>query len=426
VTRCLLALLLVVGCNDVLGVEERSLSAGEGGNGGDGCDLLACGEACVDPLSSASHCGWCGHACPVGEACVGGVCDPTIGVSAGAKTACMRGPSGALSCIGAGAWGQLGRGEAGDSETAAPVEILPADLDVRYAAADAATCVLAANGDVRCFGQAQHGYCGIGMQYGPEEANGVESCCYVTQVALRAELPRPATALIEGGAADRLLFYCALLDDERVYCWGRGPSEASTPYKRAEDMIQIHPASGWACGVSADRTAGCWGMPIFGGTSNVTSDTFTTAYRVDGLDQVAWIGGGHATMCARRFNGDILCWGANDHRELGPDYLEDFAYYPPQPLGVALPGEVALIRGTDEALCALLVSGEVYCWGAERHLGNGATGAAVEVVPQRVPLDGVVEIAGVSEFMLARTADGRFHRWGSCDDCSRPQELVAP
>lgn len=42
------------------------------------CDagFSACGAVCADLLSSDDHCGDCGHACPDGESCGGGVCYP--------------------------------------------------------------------------------------------------------------------------------------------------------------------------------------------------------------------------------------------------------------------------------------------------------------------------------------------------------------
>lgn len=35
---------------------------------------LSCGDVCVDPLTSAAHCGSCGNACPIGSVCESGVC----------------------------------------------------------------------------------------------------------------------------------------------------------------------------------------------------------------------------------------------------------------------------------------------------------------------------------------------------------------
>jgi hypothetical protein len=45
----------------------------------------ACGGACVDPRTSAQHCGACGTACPGGNVCVNGACMQSC---PGAQTLC--------------------------------------------------------------------------------------------------------------------------------------------------------------------------------------------------------------------------------------------------------------------------------------------------------------------------------------------------
>src|SRR5262245_43524523 len=38
---------------------------------------MMCGGVCINPATSANHCGACNHSCG-GGACVGGVCQPTV------------------------------------------------------------------------------------------------------------------------------------------------------------------------------------------------------------------------------------------------------------------------------------------------------------------------------------------------------------
>jgi alpha-tubulin suppressor-like RCC1 family protein len=426
-------LVLLSACSQILGVEDRSFggnggSGGEGGAGGDdGCDLLLCDGACVDPLTSAEHCGWCGRACPGGEACSGGVCDRHIGDSAGAYTSCLR-VGGELLCFGAGDWGQLGDGvAAGASFLPTRVDVLPEEFVARYAVADKTTCALEQSGEVRCFGDATQGATGTGVENGPDDANGVPDCCYVTEAAPPVDLPGPARELMQGGSLDRRRSYCALLDDLRVFCWGRGPGDRTLPSQRAADILQMQPAQGWSCGVASDRTVGCWGLPVAGYPSDVNVDTYSSPVTLEGLEGVAWIGGGRATMCARRFDGEILCWGENQHGELGPGHVVGVAQYPPQPLAQEFQDdEVVAIRGTGAALCALLRSGDVYCWGWKPHLGIGQDDDDVLVEAQQVPIADVVELSGTNDFMVARTRSGIFYRWGVCTGCDEPAEILLP
>ena len=52
--------------------------------GGISCDPteIACDALCFDPLTSVSHCGTCGDACEIGQACVDGVCACDLGLAA--------------------------------------------------------------------------------------------------------------------------------------------------------------------------------------------------------------------------------------------------------------------------------------------------------------------------------------------------------
>ena len=54
-----------------------------GGSGGAVCDpgTVACGAACVDPATDASHCGVCGFACGAAESCCQGACSTDCAVT---------------------------------------------------------------------------------------------------------------------------------------------------------------------------------------------------------------------------------------------------------------------------------------------------------------------------------------------------------
>ncbi|MCC6527136.1 MAG: hypothetical protein IT373_31095 [Polyangiaceae bacterium] len=69
---------------------------------------LDCGAGCVDPATDREHCGSCGVACGLGEACVGGECAPAplhaagaLPPSASGGCACRLGPASARSTDGA-------------------------------------------------------------------------------------------------------------------------------------------------------------------------------------------------------------------------------------------------------------------------------------------------------------------------------------
>jgi len=90
-------------------------------------------------------------------------------------------------------------------------------------------------------------------------------------------------------------------------------------------------------------------------------------------EEVAAISAGDAYACARLSNGQIKCWGWNEHGELGDGTTN--GHYP----AVAVKGishAVDVSTGIGEFThhaCAILAGGKVKCWGAnsEGELGNG-------------------------------------------------------
>ncbi|MFO0548245.1 MAG: DUF5050 domain-containing protein [Polyangiaceae bacterium] len=92
--------LLVQGCTQALGVEDRNYEGGGGGGGasGGGASGGAGGGDCVDLLHDEHNCGACGHDC-LGGACDTGQCQPfvvstTPSASALSAIKCDPGPDG--------------------------------------------------------------------------------------------------------------------------------------------------------------------------------------------------------------------------------------------------------------------------------------------------------------------------------------------
>jgi alpha-tubulin suppressor-like RCC1 family protein len=79
---------------------------------------------------------------------------------------------------------------------------------------------------------------------------------------------------------------------------------------------------------------------------------------------------------------------------------------------------VGLVVAGDKHSAALTRDGEVYCWGSQA-VGAGGTSTTKYTTPNKVGglLAGkiVTQIASGSDFMLARTSDGRVYAWGVND-----------
>ncbi len=117
-------------------------------------------------------------------------------------------------------------------------------------------------------------------------------------------------------------------------------------------------------------------------------------------------------------NGQVLCWGAGTHGELGGESLAETA----TPLPVAALGHViasgaegSISAGEHHTCVVSAPAGNVLCWGDNERgqLGNGTTEAARV---SAVALSGVTALAASGDATCARTgtkADAVFYCWGT-------------
>lgn len=89
------------------------------------------------------------------------------------------------------------------------------------------------------------------------------------------------------------------------------------------------------------------------------------------LSDAVEVHAGSAHTCARRENGDVVCWGANDRGQLGVGAAVPDATTPTKVSNVD--GARSLEAGENHN-CALL-GNEAVCWGANEsgQLGDGST-----------------------------------------------------
>src|SRR3569623_1578942 len=98
------------------------------------------------------------------------------------------------------------------------------------------------------------------------------------------------------------------------------------------------------------------------------------------------ISAGQAHECALISNGVVKCWGMNLKGELGVSYVN----FPQSnlPVSVPLKGPAKAISSGYGFNCALLVSGEVQCWGANDQGQVGGSNSGAFPVANPVPLGG--------------------------------------
>ena len=184
---------------------------------------------------------------------------------------------------------------------------------------------------------------------------------------------------------------CALLDTGRVRCWGAAyvgqlgygddtnnvgdnelPAEAGD-IDLGGTVFQIDAGNLHTCALMDTGTVRCWGEGTRGrlgyGNQDAVGDNEFPSVAGDvplpGLARAVTAGSLHS--CALLVNGDITCWGEGDYGRLGYGNTQDIGDdETPENLTVDVGGPaIKVVAGTHHT-CAILETGAVRCWG----LGN--------------------------------------------------------
>jgi alpha-tubulin suppressor-like RCC1 family protein len=128
------------------------------------------------------------------------------------------------------------------------------------------------------------------------------------------------------------------------------------------------------CAVATDKTVMCWGQNDSYQLGTGSTKSLSTPTLVSGLQNVASLALGGQHSCALDASGAVSCWGSNKYGQTGSRGLRDRT-----PVGtprtVKLPKPAKALTAGSKHTCALLTTGEVYCWGfnASGQLGTGRT-----------------------------------------------------
>jgi alpha-tubulin suppressor-like RCC1 family protein len=287
----------------------------------------------------------------------------------------------------------------------------------------------AANGDLYCWGDPSAG------------ANRVAKTLLPTRVAGLSGV----TLVVHSGRAD--LGTCAVANGGNLYCGIGGGPDVGT--QLALTPTQVPGLSGVTavahngsslCAIANGGTVSCWGPNLSGELGNGTTDPSTTPVAVAGLSGVTSVAAASESAtaglgyCAVANGGNVYCWGANDHGQVGNGSTTD-ALSPVQVSGVANATSLVDANGTT---CAVAdPSASLWCWGANGHgqVGNGSTTDALGPV-QEAGLSGVTSVrlsatgtacalAGSQLFCWGANASGQVGN-GSTTDVLAPFQVPGP
>ncbi|UJR80753.1 RCC1 domain-containing protein [Sandaracinus amylolyticus] len=293
-------------------------------------------------------------------------------------------------------WGGSDEGQAGAANGATAVEIDLAGV-AGVCAGMRFTCAWTLEGEAWC----------VGLMDG------------ATEPVFRSASKRPMT--LPAGARARMIacgydHACALLDDGRVTCAGRGTegqlgdglsidAPLTAPVIAILDAraARIGAGEGQTCAHLEDGRVACWGdndLLRAGGPMTLAEvatprDVESMPVELAGTSALAG-GGGHTCAVA---GGTLYCWGANTHGERG--------CLPTSPRAVATPAPGATTGASEVALgldhTCVLLGGAVHCAGDDFYgqTGRDPAGGATDCT-----MVAVTQLAGES---ATHVAAGRFH-----------------
>jgi len=339
----------------------------------------------------------------------------------GGSHACAVLQDGSVRCWGSNASGQLGTGrdDAGVMPAFAttPREVVGLTGATGVVATGSGrfgtSCVLSGIGDVTCFGSNEWAQLGRGLaaSSGPNP----------DPAPVAGGLKAKAVALTN-------TFALAIGTDDALWSWGANDSrQLARATTGADAGSPAVPARGEtvdgrvkACAgttqtgfvVSEGRALLSWGggtAEQLGRASSLARDPIPAALAISDVSRIAT---GNAHACALH-RGQVDCWGKNEHGQLGTSRKADELL----PARVALPAGVYAvdIAAGGDSSCIIAANGDVYCWGANGSAQVGAPAGADQPTARRIEglTEATVAIAVMSEAVCALLRSGSVACWGS-------------
>ncbi|MCK7594494.1 hypothetical protein [Pseudomarimonas salicorniae] len=173
---------------------------------------------------------------------------------------------------------------------------------------------------------------------------------------------------------------CALLEDGRVFCWGRNQfgqlglghfTEQKSPVEVtgfSAAVAELSAGGSHTCARLVDGSAMCWGSNSSGQLGDGTTQIKSSPTAVSGLPgPLQRLSAGTTHTCAATVSGAALCWGNNFVGQLG-DGSTTFRSVPTQVSGLV--SGVSDITAGGRHSCAI-INGGAQCWGGN---SDGAIG----------------------------------------------------
>ena len=282
-------------------------------------------------------------------------------ITAGGNHSCALLADATVECWGKNTLGQLGDGTNSDSNT--PVAVSGITTATAITAGDRHTCALLDNQTVECWGRNFWG------QLGDNTGSNSNTPVAVSGITT-------ATAITAGGNHS-----CALLDNQTVECWGSNSygqiGDGTDALSSFIPLAVLGITTATAIAAGADHTCAlldnqrvqCWGDNQFGALGDATNTSSNIPVTVLGITTATSVAAGGSETCALLADAAVECWGYNGFGQFGDGTYNDSNI----PVPVSDINNATAIAVGGYHACAILANQTTKCWGFN---GSGELGDA--------------------------------------------------
>ena len=322
-------------------------------------------------------------------------------------------------------WGLNGEGQLGNI-TAQAFELTPVEVDFSsivtssnlgaiYAVSSSVgsyhSCAVMNNGNLSCWGANSYGQLGIGSTVSSPP----------TLVDLGA-----GRVAIEIAAGDT--HTCAITDIASVMCWGYNnhgqlgdgtTNSSSSPVNvnlgTNVDAVAISTGESHTCVITSNQKIMCWGYNNHGQLGDGTFiSTNSPVVSTTGVPLAISTGLHHT--CVLFTNDSLGCWGWNDRGQLGDGTQTS------RPTSISInlisnssSSYISGIITGDKHTCAMISNGTMMCWGDNLHGQLGINSNTMATTPQQTlinSVDNVIAITAGGSHTCAAIDNGALRCWG--------------
>jgi hypothetical protein len=353
-----------------------------------------------------------------------------VSVASGSAGSCAVGGAGGLVC-----WGALPDGTPGDTSTtgadvlgatavSVPIDLIGIALG-RPTSASNSGCMVGSDHVTYCWGHLNSSTAEVSLGAGISALSGGGSASSVAMDIATLCVTRTDNAVRCYGG-----FYGGGRGTDSVTLGDAGPGFTLTANGLHPAQAAFGTALGYqfGCAIRTDSLVACWGTRHRGQLGGAVADSVQDCSSI----APAWCQPGAAAVaggikyrqvsaqldhaCATRIDGGVDCWGRKVGTPIPGASLETCASASDcvaTPTAVTLPGAaLRVVVGSDHA-CALLTTGDVYCWGDNGHGQLGRPGAA-SLTPVKVGGGFIFSTisAGVDHTCAVEAGSGAIGCWG--------------